>query len=200
MKTESRIQVAANTVKEKYKSPACVISPGSWLLNSKPKPQSGSRQSEDIFILFKKKWALKILIPSPLKVKVTQACPTLCDPMDCIVQATIILQATILEWLAFPFSRGASQPRNQTALQADSLPTDHLHHSHSPNSCLHHFTSGLLQVSLLVHVLLFLPLSNTFLLRYKSDHVMFHLKSLNALSVDSQQKEYLLIIYNTRTA
>ena len=55
MKTESRIQVAANTVKEKYKSPACVISPGSWLLNSKPKPQSGSRQSEDIFILFKKK-------------------------------------------------------------------------------------------------------------------------------------------------
>ena len=35
-----------------------------------------------------------------------------------------ILQARILEWLAFAFSRGSSQPRDQTqspALQADSL-------------------------------------------------------------------------------
>ena len=30
-----------------------------------------------------------------LKVKVTQLCPTLCDPMDCIVHE--ILQARILE-------------------------------------------------------------------------------------------------------
>ena len=38
-----------------------------------------------------------------------------------------ILQARILEWVAFPFSRGSSQPRNQTgspALQVDSLPTE----------------------------------------------------------------------------
>ena len=34
-----------------------------------------------------------------VKVKVTQSCPTLCDPMDC-------LQAGILEWVSFPFSRG----------------------------------------------------------------------------------------------
>ena len=47
-----------------------------------------------------------------LKVKVTQSCPTLCDPMDHIVHG--ILQARILEWVAFPFSRGSSQPRNQT--------------------------------------------------------------------------------------
>ena len=41
---------------------------------------------------------------------VTQSCLTLCDPMDCIVQG--ILQARILEWVAFPFSRGSSQPRD----------------------------------------------------------------------------------------
>ena len=58
-----------------------------------------------------------------LKAKVTQVCPALCDPMDCTVPG--ILQARILEWVAFPFSRGSSQPRDGTqvsALQADSLP------------------------------------------------------------------------------
>ena len=47
-----------------------------------------------------------------LKVKVAQSCPTLCDPMDYTVHG--ILQARILEWVAFPFSRGSSQPRDQT--------------------------------------------------------------------------------------
>ena len=37
--------------------------------------------------------------------------PTLCDPMDCTVHE--ILQARILEWVAFPFSRGSSQSRDQ---------------------------------------------------------------------------------------
>ena len=49
-----------------------------------------------------------------LKVKVTQSCPTLCDPMDLTVCG--ILQARILEWVAFPFSRGSSQPRNRTGV------------------------------------------------------------------------------------
>ena len=35
--------------------------------------------------------------------KSLQSCPTLCDPMDYTVHG--ILQATILEWVAFPFSR-----------------------------------------------------------------------------------------------
>ena len=39
-------------------------------------------------------------------------CPTLCDPMDCTVHG--ILQARILEWVAFPFSRASSQPRDRT--------------------------------------------------------------------------------------
>ena len=45
-------------------------------------------------------------------VKVTQSCQTLCNPMDCTVHG--ILQARIPEWVAFPFSRGSSQPRDQT--------------------------------------------------------------------------------------
>ena len=49
---------------------------------------------------------------SLLKVKVAQSCLTLCDhdPMDYTVHS--ILQARILEWVAFPFSRGSSQPRD----------------------------------------------------------------------------------------
>ena len=45
-------------------------------------------------------------------VKVTQSCTTLCNPMDYTVHA--ILQASILEWVAFPFSRGSSQPSDRT--------------------------------------------------------------------------------------
>ena len=45
------------------------------------------------------------------KVKVAQWCLTLCNPMDYTVHW--ILQARILEWVAFPFSRWSSQPRGQ---------------------------------------------------------------------------------------
>ena len=47
-----------------------------------------------------------------MKVKVTESCLTLGDPMDYIAHG--ILQARILEWVAFPFSRVSSQPRDQT--------------------------------------------------------------------------------------
>ena len=46
------------------------------------------------------------------EVKVAQSCPTLCDAMDYTVHG--ILQARILEWVAFPFSRGSSQLRDWT--------------------------------------------------------------------------------------
>ena len=46
------------------------------------------------------------------EVKVAQSCPTVCDRMDYIVQG--ILQARILEWVAFSFPRGSSQPRDRT--------------------------------------------------------------------------------------
>ena len=62
---------------------------------------------------------------SDLKVKVSQSCPTLCDPMNYTVHG--ILQATILKWAAFPFSRDLPnpgiEPRSPT-LQADSLPAE----------------------------------------------------------------------------
>ena len=57
-----------------------------------------------------------------VKVKATQSCPTLCHPMDYTVNG--ILQARILEWVAFPFSKGSSQlgikPRS-LVLQVNSL-------------------------------------------------------------------------------
>ena len=46
------------------------------------------------------------------EVKVTQSCLTLWDPLDYTVHG--ILQARILEWVAVPFSRGSSQPRDWT--------------------------------------------------------------------------------------
>ena len=47
-------------------------------------------------------------------MKVTQSCLTLCDPMGYTVHG--ILQTRILGWVAFPFSRGSSQPRNRTQI------------------------------------------------------------------------------------
>ena len=47
-----------------------------------------------------------------VKVKVSQSCPTLCDTM--YYTAHGILQARILEWVAFPFSRGSSQHKHRT--------------------------------------------------------------------------------------
>ena len=44
------------------------------------------------------------------KVKVAQLSLTLCNPMDYTVHG--ILQARILEWVDFYFSRGSSQPRD----------------------------------------------------------------------------------------
>ena len=56
-----------------------------------------------------------------MKVKVTQSCLTLCNPMDYRVHE--ILQARILEWVAIPFSRESSKPRSPT-LQADFSPAE----------------------------------------------------------------------------
>ena len=50
-------------------------------------------------------------------VLAAQLCPTLCDPMDCSPPGSSvheIFQARILEWVAISFSRGSSQPRDQT--------------------------------------------------------------------------------------
>ena len=45
-------------------------------------------------------------------MKVAQSCPTFCSAMGYTIRG--MLQARILEWVAFPFTRGSSQPRDWT--------------------------------------------------------------------------------------
>ena len=74
--------------------------------------QGGKCPQQEVGLLHSE-FALKAMSdPSKFKGKVTQSCPTLCDPMDHRVHG--ILQATILHWVAIPFSWGSSQPRNRT--------------------------------------------------------------------------------------
>ena len=82
---------------------------------------------------------------------VVQSCPTLCDLMNYSPPGFSvhgILQARILEWIATPFSRGSSRPRDRTLVsctagrfftvwatgkplstQCPSLVSQHVHHS-----------------------------------------------------------------------
>ena len=75
------------------------------------------------------------------KVKVTQLCPILCNPMDSVVHE--ILQGRILEWVAFSFFRGYSQPRdwNQVSHIAGRFFTSWAtREAHKPLSCLVEFS------------------------------------------------------------
>ena len=86
-------------------------------------PSRGSSQLKDstpisyvsYVSLYRQESSLPLASPGkPLsghEVKVAQSCPTHCDPMDYTVHG--ILQARILKWLAFPFSRGSSRPRDR---------------------------------------------------------------------------------------
>ena len=69
-------------------------------------PLSHHRALSWVSVLYRSAW-----------VKDAQSCPTLCDTMDCNPPGfTVhgIFQARILEWFAIPFSKGSSQPRDQT--------------------------------------------------------------------------------------
>ena len=65
-----------------------------------------------------------------VKVLVVQSCATLCDPMNCSLPGFSvhkILQARILEWVAFPTPDDLPDPGTEPgspALQADSLPSE----------------------------------------------------------------------------
>ena len=55
---------------------------------------------------------------------VTQLCPNLCNPMDCSPPGSSIhgiFLARILEWVAVSYSRGSSQPRDQTHVSCISI-------------------------------------------------------------------------------
>ena len=56
------------------------------------------------FSFMKDQQSIKVLTFIKVKVKVAQSCLTLCNPMDYTVHG--ILQARILQGVAFPFSRG----------------------------------------------------------------------------------------------
>ena len=68
---------------------------------------------------------LRTVNPQWNDVKVAQSCPTLCDPMDYTAHG--ILQARILQQVAFPLSRRSSQLRDRTQVSfiaVDSLPAE----------------------------------------------------------------------------
>ena len=57
------------------------------------------------------------------EAKATRSCPTLCSLMDCSLPGSSVhsvFQARILEWVTIPFSRGSSQPRDQTCFSCTS--------------------------------------------------------------------------------
>ena len=71
-------------------------------------------------------WTFGVCSHATAAAKSLQSCPTLCDPIDGSPSGSPvpgILQARILEWVIFLFSRGSSQSRDP-ALQADSLPAE----------------------------------------------------------------------------
>ena len=76
----------------------------------KPKIQSWNRKRT--WKTWRNQNKVSSILNLKVKVKVAQICLTLCDPMDYIVHG--ILQARIMEWVAFPLSRGFSQPRDLT--------------------------------------------------------------------------------------
>ena len=69
-------------------------------------------------------------------MKVSQSCPTLCDPTDYTVHG--IPQARILEWVAVPFCRGSSQPRDRAQVShiAGGFFTSWASRETLPSSCV----------------------------------------------------------------
>ena len=62
-------------------------------------------------------WSIVWRLFEKVKVLVTQSCPILCNLLDYSPPASSvhgILQARILEWVAIPFFRGSSWPRDWT--------------------------------------------------------------------------------------
>ena len=87
-------------------------------------------QGSNLRLLCLLHWQVGSLPPAPpgkpIDMKVAQLCLTLCNPMGHKVHG--ILQARILEWVAYPFSSRSSQSRNRTGVSciagAHSLPAE----------------------------------------------------------------------------
>ena len=74
--------------------------------------QLSSRSSKHLLCKMAITFSLRYNSKVKVKVQVAQLCPTLYDPMDYTVHG--ILQVRMLEWVAFPFLRGSSQPSDRT--------------------------------------------------------------------------------------
>ena len=72
-------------------------------------PREDETREHCMLCVFKFQGCNGEVLPVVRVVKVTQSCPTLCDPIDYRFHG--ILQARILEWVAVLFSRESSQPR-----------------------------------------------------------------------------------------
>ena len=84
---------------------------GSILSNSKNCSEEGRGRARIWYIGVLQQRAGSLNIES----EVAQSCLTLCDPIDYSLPSSSvhgILQARIVEWVAFPFSRGSSWPRD----------------------------------------------------------------------------------------
>ena len=71
-----------------------------------------------------------------VRTLVIQSCPMLCNVRDCSLPGSkvhVILQARILEWVAIPFSRGSSWPRDWSQV---SCIADRLFTTGPPGKCL----------------------------------------------------------------
>ena len=77
-------------------------------------------KSKDITLPTKVRLVKAMVFPVVMYVcesEAAQSCLTLCNPMDCGLSGSSvhgIFQARVLEWIAVSFSRGSSQPRDQT--------------------------------------------------------------------------------------
>ena len=96
-----------NHAKHWVTSYGCIF-PGTTLITSaQSSPLQMAKLAEgNIFCHF----ALKV------KVLVSQSGLTLCDPMDCSLPSSSVqgtFQVRILEWVAIPFFRGSSRPRDR---------------------------------------------------------------------------------------
>ena len=120
--SKTGVSVSPSPVEVVIKS-CCLQSQIPWdfsvpLLNPQAgKPDVGFRTFTTVGELLWYYWSSVCGSPTQRVAQVTQLCLTLCHPMDCSPPGSSvhgILQARILEWVAILFSRGSSQPRDQT--------------------------------------------------------------------------------------
>ena len=100
--------------------------------------------SEQVLVLPLSLWGLLgSYLTSPWLCVRVQSCLTLCDPLACSSPGSSvhgIPQARILEWVAFPFSRGFSCPRDGThVFWVSCIGRQILYHCASWEACLRYY-------------------------------------------------------------